>query len=300
MSGNVPSAAQAMQDAIDADGGAGLAGAGAGAAPGSDGGNPPDPAGSPAGAQNTDTAGTGTPETIPYARFKEVNDRYTTLKDLEPLVEYGYDSDSLSQLAAFHQAFSADPVGTWAGMADNLDLPQELKDALKSHLDSASDQPGPGAGSTADAPPPGTELPPEVKRAVEYADRAAAREAEADRNAMLDRVMANWDTLEANDGIPAEQRTSEAMKLNMIAAMGASGRQFATVEDLAKAGYDAVAGHNASVLGGAVRTGRTGAPLSVPGGAPAPAGPVSFGGDIRKATKAAEEAIRRGELPSLQ
>jgi hypothetical protein len=296
--------ADEMARRLEADGGSGLPGGdGAGVAPGADGGSPPAPAPPAAGPSTTDTGADGrTPDTIPYARFKEVNDGYARLRDLEPLVEYGYDSDSLGQLAAFHQAYSADPVGTWAGMADNLDLPQELKDQIKAHLTSdAGSQPGPSAGTpSAQTPTPAPELPDEVKRRLEYVDRLQAREAEAERNAMLDRVMATWDTLEANDGIPAEQRTSEAMKLNMIAAMGASGRQFATVEELAKAGYDTVSGHNASVLGGAVRTGRTGAPLSVPGGAPAPAAPINFGGDIRAATKAAEAAIARGELPSLK
>lgn len=302
MSGNAASAAQAMQDAIDADGGAGLPNGGAGAAPGSDGGSPPAPAPPAAGPSNTDTGADGrTPDTIPYARFKEVNDGYTRLKDLEPLVEYGYDSDSLGQLAAFHQAYSADPVGTWAGMADNLDLPQELKNQIAAAVASGSDpQPGHGAGTpSGDAPPAAPELPDDVKKRLEYVDRLQAREAEAERNAMLDRVMAKWDELEAADGVPQEQRTSEVLKLNMIAAAGASGRQFNTVDDLAQAGYDAIADHNTRVLGGAVRTGRTGAPLSVPGGASAPAGPVAFK-DIRSATKAAEEAIARGELPPLR
>src|SRR6266567_3287770 len=78
---------------------------------------------------NAETSG-GPPETIPYARFKEVNDQLQTLKGYDQLREWGYEPDSLARLAQFEAAWLSDPMGTWQAMADNLDLPQEVKDAL--------------------------------------------------------------------------------------------------------------------------------------------------------------------------
>jgi hypothetical protein len=293
-------AAAAMAAAIDADGGAGLPDGGAGAAPGADGGSQAAPPAPPAGESNADIAGRGgAPDTIPYARFKEVNDSLTSLKGFEPLIEFGYDPDSLGRLAAFEQQYIADPVGTWASMTDNIDLPQELKDAVAQHLESVRGNGASGAGR-ADGEPSGDakptlELPDDVKQKLEYVDRLAAKEAEAERNAQLDRVVSHWDELDKQDGL----ETPKDLQFRMIAAMAGSGQQFNTIEDLAAAAREPIIGYRSSVLGGAVRTGRTGAPLAVPGGASAPAGPVQFK-NIRDATKAAEEAMKRGELPGIQ
>src|SRR5262245_46832489 len=88
----------------------------------------------PAGAQNTDNESGGTPpETIPYSRFKEVNDAYRPYKELS---DVGYDADSLRQLAEFETSFKVDPVSTWLAVAANIDgLPQEMKDMAQRHLD---------------------------------------------------------------------------------------------------------------------------------------------------------------------
>src|SRR5262245_59020122 len=67
-----------------------------------------------AGTSNTDMGQQGrTPESIPYARFKEVNDRLSGLRGYEELQQYGYDADSLRRLASFEQQWQADPVGVW-------------------------------------------------------------------------------------------------------------------------------------------------------------------------------------------
>lgn len=293
--------ADEMTRRLEEDGGAGLPEGGAGAASGTDGGRQPAPAPPPAGESNTDTGADGRiPDTIPYARFKEVNDNLSSLKGFEPLVEFGYDPDSLGRLAAFEQQYIQDPVGVWASMMDNIDLPQELKDAVAQHVESARGTDASGAGRANGEPstegkPQALELPDDVKKKLEYVDHMQAREAEAERNAQLDRVVSHWDELDKQDGI----ETPKDLQFRMIAAMAGSGAAFNTVEELAAAAREPIVGYRANVLGGAVRTGRSGAPLAIPGSAPAPAGAVQFK-TIRDATRAAEEAMKRGELPGIQ
>jgi len=264
-----------------------------GAAPGNEGGIPPDQQTPPAEASNTDTSDGRTPETIPYARFKEVNDRYGELKPFEELVSYGYDADSLRRLAAFEASYLQDPTGTTAAMVDNLDLPQDAKDAIKEQLGAQSGS-AEGESSTVDTP---AEAPisPEVQKRLEYVDQLQAREAEQAREAQLQAVVAAWDELDKRDEI----KTPEKMKLMAIAATAQGGGDWKTYEDLAKEARASILEYRSDVLGSAVRTGRGGSPpASLPGSAPGGSPPVKFA-SIREATKAAEAAMARGELPSI-
>src|SRR4051794_14505307 len=103
--------ADEMRARMEADGGAGLPGGDTGASPGNAG-EPPITEPPTAGSSNTDTgSGNGAPDTIPYARFKEVNDRYAELKPFEELTSFGYDADSLRRLAAFEAGYLQDPYG---------------------------------------------------------------------------------------------------------------------------------------------------------------------------------------------
>lgn len=264
----------------------------AGGVPGNEGGNAP-PAAEPS---NTDTGASGqVPDTIPYPRFKEVNDRYNDLKPFEELREFGYDADSLRRLAAFEATYQSDPIGTWAEMADRLDLPQELKDAVKTHVAAPSNQPGsaevtPSGTSTPQAP----ELSADDRAALDYAKTVRARDEESAREAQLARVVAAWDGMDTQDNT----KTPERIKLMAIASTAGSGQTFQTVEQLAKAARDTVMEYRSEVLGDAViRTGHRGLPPALPGSLPSAAPPVNFGGDIRAASKAAAAAIERGELP---
>jgi hypothetical protein len=281
--------ASEIQARLDADGGAGLVD-NTGVVPGS-GGDPPAPVAPPAGESNTDTATGGqVPDTIPYARFKEVNDRYNDLKGFETLKEYGYDSDSLSRLAAFEAQYLQAPIETWRTMADNLDLPQEVKDAIDAHLASGRAE---GAPPANDPKPP--ELSPEVKERLDYVDQLRAREQEREQQASLQRVVAAWDELDKADNV----KTTERVKLMAIAAVARDGQTYSTVEDFAKAAREPTLEYRNEILGDAIqRTGRGGSPPALPGSAPVPSGAVHFK-TIREASKAAEEAIKRGELPTL-
>jgi hypothetical protein len=191
------------------------------AAPGTGDGGQPAPASPPAGELNADTgAGGGTPDTIPYSRFKEVNDRYAELRGFEQLREYGYDPDSLGRLAAFEAQYLQDPIGTWRSMADNLDLPEPLKQALEQHLEAQAS----GDGAQGEPPAPAQtapELPKEVQDRLDYVKQLQERDEERAREEQLSRVTGHWDELDKKDGI----ETPERIKLMAISAMAGSGSE---------------------------------------------------------------------------
>ena|SRR5215831_14762183 len=270
----------------------------AGEVPGSTGGAVP-----PAGAINTDTAqGQGPPESIPYARFKEVNDRLAGLRGYEDLAQYGYDADSLRRLASFEQQYQADPIGVWRSMATNLDLPPDVLEAINRFADAP-----PGVSHAEDngqvdptAPPP---VSAEDRRRLEYVDRIMARDEEDSREAMLDRVLAAWDDMDARDGVQTTKRT----QLTWVAAMAGNrspsgGPAYSTVEQLAAAARAARMEERDIDLGAVVQNGNAhgGLPPALPGSSPAVgAGPVRFG-SLREASKAAEADILAGRLSPLQ
>jgi hypothetical protein len=293
-----------MAARIAADGGEGLVGSDSSVVPGNEGGQTQQPA-SPAAEPSTpeSTAGAGPPDTIPYARFKEVNDRYTALKGFEQLAEYGYDPDSLGRLAAFEAQYLHDPVGTWRQIGDNLDLPQPLKDAIAQHLDaSGTPEGGSAEGQPSNGQQPSTQPPsPEMQKILTFIEKQEKAEAEqavaaaqASSDQRLEAATRHWDALDTRDEI----ETPEAIKLMAIAATAGSGQAFRTVEDLAEAARATIVGYRSSVLGGAVqRTGHAGAPPALPGSAPGASGPMTYGTDIKAATRAAEAAIKAGQLP---
>src|SRR3954465_12667336 len=98
--------ADEMSRRMAEDGGAGLPPESPGdVVPGNEG-RSPTPAAPPAGESNADTQpDAGHTDTIPYARFKEVNDRLAELRPFEELTTYGCDADSLRRLAAFETGY---------------------------------------------------------------------------------------------------------------------------------------------------------------------------------------------------
>ena len=283
-----------MRAQIEADGGAGLAGdPSVGGVPGSEG-APGSPATTPpaAGPSTPDSGvGQGAPDTIPYARFKEVNDQYQALKGYQQLSELGYDPDSLGRLASFEVSYMQDPVGTVEQLVDNLDLPQDQKDSIKENLST-----GRAEGESSSEPPSAEPaLSPEDRQRLEYVDQVRQRDEQSDRDARLAVVVSAWDRADKEDGI----ETPEYIKLVHIAAAANSGQQFETLEQLANTARGTLLDYRSGVLGGAVqRTGRGGSPASLPSSPPAPTAPIKFK-DMREASRAAEAAIQRGELPPM-
>lgn len=290
--------ASEMEARLAADGGAGLIqpdpATGAGGVPGNEGGAPP--AAEPSTTENGAQGGQ-TPETIPYARFKEVNDKYSELKGYEQLKGFGYDPDSLGRLAAFEAQYQQDPYGTLKVMAERLELPQEL---IAQIVDPAS-----GGANGANGPGPAQpgnpdqngdqQLPAGVKERLDYVDQLREREAQASRDAQLNRIEAAWDKLDQADGL---KETPRIVKLSMIRALADSDQQFSTVDDFAKAARSPLMEYRDTTLGSAVQSRQTGMTPSLPGSLPVPTERVDFGSDIKAASKAAQAAIERGEIPS--
>lgn len=279
---------------INADGGV----IGAGAAPGTDGGSPPAASATTAGSSNTDTSAGGPPESIPYARFKEVNDSYQQLKGFEELAQYGYDPDSLGRLAAFEAQYMTDPTGTWLSLSKDLDLPQEVRDALEAHLGgTGSTDPNPQAGAAPDASSqPSASLPPEVQETLRWAEQKRAEEAAKTQADAVDNVLqsikGHWDDLDKADGL----ETPENIKYTFISAVAARGG-FSDAKQLAEAARSELLAYRDQELGSVVRgSSRPGTPLAVPGGVPAAPTPAKFG-DIRDASRQAIADLQAGRVP---
>jgi len=242
------------------------------------------------------SAGGQTPESIPYARFKEVNDRYAALRPYEDLAGLGYDADSLRRLAEFEAAYVQDPIGTVESLARTLELPQTVIDGIIAAKAGSSDDEQPVVDGEGEETPAVPQLSPEDKQRLEYVDQLRAREQEATANAQLAAVVSAWDDLDKADGHDIPER----LKLMSIAETLRNpppGVQLRTYEDVAKAARQPFIEYRDEQLGAAVRTGNRGTP-SLPGSTPAPSPPVKFS-SIREATRAAQAAIERGELPTI-
>src|SRR5262245_26956408 len=270
----------------------------AGGVPGNAGNVPPS-----AGTSNTDTAQAaptgGPPDSIPYARFKEVNDRLSALRGYEELSQYGYDVDSLRRLASFEQQYQTDPIGVWRQMAVNLDLPQELLEAIAAHTAPVPPAPRPAEVQTG-IDPSASNVTADDRRRLDYVDQMIQRDEQQSRNDALDRVVAVWDEMDERDGV----RTSKRTQLTYIAAMASRQENgvpvYSTVDGLAQAARAARMEDRDFDLGGVVQqgNGNRGTPPALPGSLPSPAGPVKFA-NLREASLAAEADMLAGRLSPL-
>lgn len=247
----------------------------------------------PAAEPSTTDTGTqgGTPETIPYPRFKEVNDRYTALKPYEELAGYGYDADSLRRLAVFEQQYNSDPIGTLRNLAVNLDLPEDVLSAIDAHVAVQGATPPAQGEPTGDAPQTPA-LSEADRRRLDAVDSILAERDQTTREAKLDSVVAAWDALDKEAGIETSVRT----KLTWISAAAGGGQKYDTVEELAKAAHTARMEERDRDLGAAVqRPGQGLAPPALPGSAPVPVPPVKFA-NLQEASAAALADINAGRL----
>jgi hypothetical protein len=222
-----------------------------------------------AGTLNSDTDQTdGPPDTIPYSRFKEVNDELGGLKPYRELSQLGYDADSLRQLAEFEAGFQADPVQTWLQVASNIEqLPPELKEQVKRHLDNPSSA---GGSEPVTAPQEG-EMPEWAKSINQKVEGLSAveterqaREAQEANNRVLDSVIEGWKKLDEGSGMKS---LDERKMLTFIVGHA---RSSSSPEELLTNARNEWLELREESLGDAIKPGgNAGAPRSVPGsGAP--------------------------------
>jgi len=263
-----PIAAMAAQQGLDlnqpAEQAAATAGAEAGApAPGTGTQTGPTPdATPPAEAQNTDTGEPtgGPPDSVPYSRFKEVNDQ---LRDFKELESFGYDADSLRQLAQWGAQFDSNPVDSWMAVAKDLgdDLPPEIREAVASYIE---DQ-----GVVAQTEQPSQSVAPdardtEIRELRQRLDDRDARDEQASRAELLNSIVSRWKEADVKEGIAtipdekiytyissnAPQATNEDELLNLARQEFLDTREFI-------------------LQGSVVKPGDSRAPVTVPGsGAP--------------------------------
>lgn len=258
----------------------------------------------PAGELNTDTGTGGTPETIPYSRFKEVNDELATLKGFRPLVEVGYDADSLRQLAEFETSFKTDPVTTWLSIAAQIDgLPREMRDMAQRHLDdpapggsrmSASESFGQDDGSSdgGGIPEWARDLNDRLDRLDESDQQRMRREQTAETNRKLDGLMAQWRQIDEQNGLKSP---SEKQMLTFIIGHARGAESEEAILNQARAEWLEL---REDTLGSAIKPGGLGAPLSVPGGGAA--APANVAGEPKTLVEASMRAKARLEEAERQ
>jgi hypothetical protein len=267
-------------------------------APGNVGGAPVQPAvaSPPAGAQNTETLTADDPGPVPYARFKEVNDRYAAVRGYEELSQYGYDPDSLGRLAAFEASYIQDPTGTITALVNELDLPQEAKASIAEALGTPSTQP-PGPGAAADDENEGrAQLSPEDRELLDWAKDARAREESDARNAQLDSVVNIWKAQDKKDQLESPDDIRILTEISAAASRGG----FSNLQQLAEAARGGYMSERERILGGAIqRNGRGTPPPALSEGGALPA-PPQRPRTLAEANKIVQAALERGErLPDL-
>jgi hypothetical protein len=241
----------------------------------------------PAEAQNTDTEqqSGGPPDNVPYSRFKEVNDQLRGFKELEA---FGYDADSLRQLATWGAQFDQNPVDSWMAVAKELgdDLPPEIREAVEAHLGTQE-----GTVQPQQANEDGEEPPSWAKELKERLDTRDAADEQTARAAILDGLVSKWKEADQKDGIP----TIPDEKIYTYISGNAPG---ATDEDelfdLARKEF--LDTREFILQGSVVKPGDSRAPVTVPGsGAPvqeAPPRPKT----LAEATAAALADVSAGTL----
>jgi hypothetical protein len=217
---------------------------------------------------NTDTPEGGPPDTIPYSRFKEVNDQLVELRPYRDLAQLGYDADSLRQLAEFEAGFQADPAKTWLTIASNIEqLPPEVRETVQRHLDSS---PQGGAQSGSEKQPSGQDgempdwargLTQKVDALSESETQRQQRESSEANNRLLDGVMAGWRKLDEDAGL------SSIDERKMLTFIVGHARSSDSPEDLLRNARNEWLELREESLGSALKPGgNASAPRPVPGG----------------------------------
>lgn len=256
---------------------------------------PPATPDSSAGTQNTDTGqGNGPPETIPYARFKEVNDALRPFKELEAR---GYSADQLQRLVEWEQEFEADPGNAWLRIADQIkgNLPDPVKQALDAIVAAPpAGKPDSVGEGDSDKPPKwfSEVVERDIKPLKEDLEQRRQNDEMARRDGILNSILQLWDEADKKDKI----ETPRATMLTYISSAAASG-EANTAEEVFDLARKQALGYRESVLKGAVQPGQGPTPpASVPGsGAPAGAPPITPK-TFEEARALAKAAAEQGRL----
>lgn len=242
----------------------------------------------PAEAQKSDTSepSGGPPDSVPYSRFKEVNDQLRSFKELEQL---GYDADSLRQLAQWGAQFDQNPVDSWMAVANELgdDLPADVREAIAAHLGvqeqtqpQQSDQDGNGG-----EPPTWAQ---ELKQRLDERDAADERAARAE---ILDGLVSKWKEADVKAGI---RSIPDERIYTYISGNAPNATNEDELFDLARKEY--MDTREFILQGSVVKPGDPRAPVTVPGsGAPvqeAPPRPKT----LAEASAAAMADLQAGQL----
>lgn len=255
-----------------------------------------------AGTENADKGTQGPPESIPYSRFKEVNDALRPYKELEGV---GYNAAELQRLVEWEQHYSANPEEAWLNLASTLDLPQEVKDAIVAAQGgevSPTDTPAKaqaGSDDEGEEDDDSKEPPEWAKPLIEDYMNRRTTEAQEASNRVLDGILASWDKLDADEGItiPDDKKESyQAYRLSLIAG-NARGAKDPT-EILQRARGNALAARDVTLSTAIRRPGESG-PQSVPAGTGAglPQEPPTVPQTIDQAKVLAEQWFERGGPP---
>ncbi len=251
-----------------------------------------------AGTENTE--GQGPPETIPYSRFKEVNDRLRGYRDLE---ELGYDADSLHRLVAWETEFLEDPAQFWMTLASSIDnMPDAVKEAIVAAQNGTTPSPAapntpepPTAGSSSDEMPEwARELAAKVDGLVEKDTKTEAQKAEARRQSLIDKVLNEWQAIDEREEIPSLGVAAKLAIINQVA----QDTNIRTIEQLVEAARAHQLEYHTAVLQATRSKKPGGAPRPVPGtgAGSAPSTPPPKIRTLEDAKAAAEALVRQGIL----
>jgi hypothetical protein len=267
---------------------------GEGAAPGSGTGGEGEGDRSSAGTSNTDRS--DPPQTVPYSRFAEVNDRLRDLRPYERLAELGIEPEAAERLANFEAAYTQDPRGTITHVVDSIaDLPDATKAAVKALLmQEAGLSDGDGASRAEGDGEEGSQSTAEMREVVEFVRNEKSAREQADRDARLDVVVNHWVAQDNEDGV----KTSNKTRLTYIQAAAARGEGFQTLEELADVARKDWLEERDAQLGATIQTGRTGSPLRVPARGAVPS-PEIVPKTMDEARKAIMADIQAGRLPGI-
>ena len=250
---------------------------------------------SSAGTENTDMGADGTPpDTIPYSRFKEVNDAYRTVAPFKELADEGYDADSLRQLAEFEAGFRADPVSTWYAIATQIEgMPDDVKTIAQQHLGDSSTPTSPTDLTPGKDDQEDGEIPEWARPLAQGVEQLSAaerqrqeRETSDANNQLLDGIIQSWKKQDESDDI---QSLDDRNMLTFIVAHSRGARNVDEILANARGEWLSL---REQMLGSAIKPGATaGAPRPVPSGG----APVNTAGEPKTLAEASARAKARLE-----